>query len=80
MAEFSGDSFRDLTRIAKINDEMWSELFLLNKEKLLSQMDLFKDSFDKLYNHIKNGEREKIREIMRLSTKERELFDKIKGE
>ncbi|MBR4721151.1 MAG: prephenate dehydrogenase [Clostridia bacterium] len=80
MAEYSGDSFRDLTRIAKINDEMWSELFLLNKDKLLSQMDLFKNSFDKLYNHIKNGECEKIREIMRLSTKERELFDKVKGE
>ena len=80
MAEYSGDSFRDLTRIAKINDEMWSELFLLNKGKLLAQMDLFKDSFDKLYNYIKNGEREKIREIMRLSTKERELFDKVKGE
>ena len=80
MAEYSGDSFRDLTRIAKINDEMWSELFLLNRDKLLAQMDLFKNSFDELYRHIKNGEREKIRETMRLSTKERELFDKVKGE
>ncbi|MBQ6907430.1 MAG: prephenate dehydrogenase, partial [Clostridia bacterium] len=43
MAEYSGDSFRDLTRIAKINDEMWSELFLLNRDKLLAQMDLFKN-------------------------------------
>ena len=39
LAEYTGDSFRDLTRIAKINDEMWSELFLANKDELLKQMD-----------------------------------------
>lgn len=80
MAEYSGDSFRDLTRIAKINDVMWSELFLLNKDKLLSQMDLFKNSFNTLYDLIKSGDREKIREIMKLSTRERELFDLAKGD
>lgn len=80
MSEYSGDSFRDLTRIAKINDVMWSELFLLNRDKLLSQMDLFKASFDELYALIRSGDREKIREIMKLSTRERELFDKVKGE
>ncbi|MBR4173514.1 MAG: prephenate dehydrogenase [Clostridia bacterium] len=80
MAEYSGDSFRDLTRIAKINDVMWSELFLENRDKLLSQMDLFKSSYDNLYDLIKSGEREKIQELMRLSTKERVLFDKTKGE
>ena len=79
MAEYSGDSFRDLTRIAKINDKMWSELFLLNKTTLLSQMDLFKKSFDYLYNLILNGDSEKLRELMQKSTKNRELFDKRKG-
>lgn len=33
LAEYTGDSFRDLTRIAKINENLWSELFFLNKEK-----------------------------------------------
>ena len=80
MAEYSGDSFRDLTRIAKINDEMWSELFLLNKDLLLKEMDLFKDSFDRLYQFIKDGKRDKIREIMKKSTVERTLFDKAKGD
>ena len=80
MAEYSGDSFRDLTRIENINDVMWSERFLLNRDKLLAQMDLFKNSFDALYALIKSGEREKIQEIMKLSTRERELFDKVKGD
>lgn len=42
LASYTGDSFRDLTRIAKINDDMWSELFLLNKDELLAQMNLLK--------------------------------------
>ena len=45
LEDYTGDSFRDLTRIARLNDEMWSELFLLNKTELLSQMDLFMDKF-----------------------------------
>ena len=38
MEKFTGDSFRDLTRIARINDLMWSELFVANKDVLLDQM------------------------------------------
>ena len=40
MEKFTGDSFRDLTRIARINDLMWSELFVANKDVLLEQMTL----------------------------------------
>ena len=74
--DYTGDSFRDLTRIAKINDEMWSELFLLNKEMLLEQMDLFKKQFDILRDRIEASDREGIREILRQSTEKREKFDK----
>ena len=38
---YTGDSFRDLTRIARINDKMWAELFLWNKENLISEIDQF---------------------------------------
>ena len=76
LVDYTGDSFRDLTRIAKINDEMWSELFLMNKTELLSQMDLFMDKFKSLRDSIENDDREKMKEIMRLSTKRRSLFDK----
>ena len=44
LVDFTGDSFRDLTRIARINEDMWSELFMLNRDELLSQMDLFAGS------------------------------------
>ena len=76
LVDYTGDSFRDLTRIAKINEEMWSELFLLNKKELLSQMDLFMDKFKSLRDSIENEDKEQMKDIMRLSTKRRSLFDK----
>ena len=76
LEKYTGDSFRDLTRIAKINDEMWSELFLLNKDTLLEQMDAFSREFEKLRSLLAEGDREGMREMMRLSTFRRSLFDK----
>lgn len=76
LVDYTGDSFRDLTRIAKIQENMWSELFLLNKVKLIDQMDRFRESFDRLYGCIKDGKTEEMKEMMRLSTARRALFDK----
>lgn len=80
LADYTGDSFRDLTRIAKINDEMWSELFLLNKDEIVEQMNIFEQHFGKLKECIQNDDREGIREMMRLSTKRRKVFDKCNEE
>ncbi len=76
LEHYTGDSFRDLTRIARINDEMWSELFLLNKDALLKEMDNFIGAFNRLYDTVKNGDREEMRKMMRCSTERRKLFDK----
>ena len=76
LEEYTGDSFRDLTRIAKINDEMWSELFLLNRDELLRQMDCFAAEFSRFRYMLAMGDREGMREAMRTSTARRALFDK----
>lgn len=76
MEKFTGDSFRDLTRIARINDAMWSELFMENKDALLKQMTLFADKFNELKVMIENGRVEDMRQMMRHSTARRALFDK----
>lgn len=76
MSAYTGDSFRDLTRIAKINDEMWSELFLLNRDELLSQIDMFTGKMDELRAAIADGDTETLRELMRLSSRRRTFFDK----
>jgi len=76
MEKFTGDSFRDLTRIARINDLMWSELFVANKDALLTQMNLFIDKFTELKTMIEQEDIPKMRKMMQHSTARRALFDK----
>lgn len=76
LVDYTGDSFRDLTRIAKINENMWTELFLMNKNQLLSQMDVFLRQFKELRDALAKEDAEKMKEIMRLSTERRKYFDK----
>ena len=76
LAEYTGDSFRDLTRIARINEHMWTELFLENKDELLAQMDLFASQFTRLRDALERGDTETLKEMMRLSTVRRGYFDK----
>ena len=76
MEKFTGDSFRDLTRIARINDLMWSELFVENKEALLVQMNLFIDKFLQLKTMLETEDIDGMRRLMRHSTERRALFDK----
>ena len=78
LEKYTGDSFRDLTRIAKINDRMWSELFLQNKDALLAEMDSFIEEFEAFREMLATSDGEGMREKMRASTKRRSLFDKPK--
>ena len=76
LEKYTGDSFRDLTRIAKINDRMWSELFLMNKDSLLCEMDRFMEEFKEFRDYLANEDGKRMREKMRSSTARRALFDK----
>ena len=76
LADYTGDSFRDLTRIARINDGMWSELFMMNREPLLRQMDIFLKELHNFRDMLERGDTEGMRAKMRLSTERRAMFDK----
>lgn len=78
LEKYTGDSFRDLTRIAKINDRMWSELFDMNKTALLAEMDSFIKEFTSFRDLVARGDIDKMREKMRSSTARRARFDKPK--
>ena len=79
LEKYTGDSFRDLTRIAKINEKMWTELFLMNKEYLLCEMDLFLNEFTRFKNMIETDDAEGLITKMKASTIKRALFDKPKA-
>lgn len=80
LEDYTGDSFRDLTRIARIDETLWSELFLLNKDALLHQMKLFTMEISKLERMLMEADKEGIKDMMRRSTARRKLFDKEKPE
>lgn len=76
LACYTGDSFRDLTRIARINDKMWAELFLWNKDNLISEIDMFTESLLNMREKLVQDDREGLEEMFRLSTARRAAFDK----
>ncbi len=76
LAEYTGDSFRDLTRIARINETMWSELFLENREILIQEIDTFTNTLETLKEHLQQQDSEGLKTMFRTSTARRSAFDK----
>lgn len=76
LAAYTGDSFRDLTRIARINEKLWSELFLLNKDVLTQEIDGFIQELARVRDRIQNNDQEGLRALMVNSTHRRAFFDK----
>lgn len=72
---FIGDSYRDLTRIANMNDALWAELFLENKENLLNAMEAFEEQMDLIKVALKQDDMEGLRDCFRNSTARREHLD-----
>ncbi|MEG0616524.1 MAG: prephenate dehydrogenase [Oscillospiraceae bacterium] len=77
LAEYTGDSFRDLTRIASINENMWSELFLMNKDVLTDEIDLFVDAIENLKSKLINNDKDGLQQLFIKSTKRRASFNKL---
>ena len=75
---YTGDSFRDLTRIANINEDMWTELFLDNIDALIHQMDLFSAEFGRLRWMLASRDVEGMKDMMRKSTARRIALDQGK--
>jgi len=66
---FIGDSYKDLTRIAMINEELWSELFIQNKDFLTKRITSFENKLTELKNAIATKDKDKIKEIMKESAR-----------
>lgn len=76
LVKYTGDSFRDLIRIAKINDVMWSELFLLNKKYLVNEIDIFINELEKIKDYLAANDKENLMKMMQKSTERKIKFDK----
>ena len=68
---FSAGSLRDCTRVAIINAQMWSELFVENKEQLVNRIHEMQASLGKIAEAVENSDREKLEEIMAHATSQK---------
>ena len=72
---FIGDSYRDLTRIAKINEDLWAELFMGNKKNLLKMIQQFEWELDIIKEALNSNDLGTLKEKFIISTKRREKID-----
>ncbi len=62
---FSAGSFQDLTRVAKLNEVMWTPLFMLNKDPLCFEIDFIIERLTEYRDAIKSGDNERLKELLR---------------
>ncbi len=62
---FSAGSFQDLTRVAKLNEDMWTPLFMMNKEPLCFEIDYIIDRLKEYRDAMQNGDSGRLKELLR---------------
>lgn len=74
---FSAGSFRDMTRVAHLNEYMWTELFMENSENLAKETDDLIDRLKEYSVALKSGDKEKLFEILKAGREQKDLIDSL---
>ena len=72
---FSAGSYKDLTRVARLNEEMWSELFVENKEHLVSELNVLIASLTEYRDAIRDGDTDATRSLLKDGREAKESID-----
>ncbi len=67
---FSGGSFQDMTRIATMNERMWTDLFMQNRDNLMYELEILIENLQKYSDALRNSDSE---EMLRLIAEGRQL-------
>ena len=63
-AGFSAGSFKDLTRVAYLSEDMWSELFLANRDALVREIDVIIDNLQRYREAIAEKDRQRLWDML----------------
>ncbi|NLL03579.1 MAG: prephenate dehydrogenase [Clostridiales bacterium] len=74
---FSAGSYKDLTRVAKLNEQMWTELFLDNKEPLIEEIDCICQQLTLYKNALKQNDKETLKELLKHGREIKEQVDTL---
>lgn len=75
-SKFIGDSYRDLTRISMINEDLWSELFLTNKNYLLDKINEFEFYLEQYKTAIESDNLDVLKDLMKSARDKRLKVEK----
>jgi len=74
LSQFVGEGFKDTTRVATINEELWPELLLYNKENIINKIEDFENNIKEIKNAIINGDEVFLKKrFQRATNKRKEL-------
>ncbi len=73
---YSAGSYRDMTRVAYMNPDMWSELFLDNSDNLINEIDCLIDNLSTYRDALKAGDREELRRLIAEGKAKKEEADR----
>ncbi len=71
---FSAGSYRDVSRVAKINAQLWADLFLSNKTELTEEIAELQRNIDKLRRAVEDGDRTQLVELLLIAREKKEKF------
>ena len=64
-AGFSAGSFKDMTRVAKLNEDMWTDLFMMNRQILMFEIESIIENLKSYDDVLRNGDKEGLRMLLR---------------
>ena len=73
---FSAGSYKDMTRVAKLKEDMWTELFLENKEYLIREIDCLQENLSKYRKALEKEKSEELKNLLREGRLQKEKIDK----
>lgn len=76
---FAGGSYKDMTRVACVNEKVWTELFLLNQDALVLEIDLLVQHMQEVRAAIAGHETERLEELLRQGREAKEHMDALSG-
>ena len=73
---FSAGSYKDLTRVAYLNEDMWTELFMDNRKFLKEEIDTLISELKKYSDALEKNDEKMLKELLKEGKNRKELIDK----
>lgn len=72
---YSAGSYKDLTRVARLNQDMWTQLFLCNRQALLEELDTLMENLGQVRRALVQGDQDSLRELLRQGSERKKAID-----